>query len=206
MSLTLKSPALCLIGLAAACSGPASPANERPTAAFASSCADLVCSFSDSSSDADGQIAAYRWSFGDHSSDVTTRDALHSYSAPGSYNVDLTVTDDSGATAGITHAVGAGPRIVLDPDTITVTSRRNYYLPIQVDLRISSGGSTPLQWTATAHAPWITLSATSGTTPSTVTVTISSNSGSSLSQSTITVSAQGVFNSPLTVPVTRHLQ
>jgi len=69
-----------------------------PAAAFGSACAALVCRFTDSSTDADGRIATYRWSFGDGSDEATTRDAGHAYTAPGAYTVALRVTDDSGAT------------------------------------------------------------------------------------------------------------
>lgn len=109
MSPRVKPSVLCLAGLAAACgggSGISSP-NAAPAAAFGSACADLACSFSDSSTDADGQIAAYRWSFGDGSPDATTRDAEHTYAASGTYSVSLAVTDDRGATdsvAGVAHA------------------------------------------------------------------------------------------------------
>ena len=63
MSPHLKRAALCLAGLAAACGSDGndltSP-NAPPEAAFGSSCADLACSFSDSSTDADGRITGYR--------------------------------------------------------------------------------------------------------------------------------------------------
>lgn len=64
-----------------------------------------LLSFSGSgSSDADGQIVAYHWSFGDgvqqSGSNVT-----HAYTQSGSYIVSLTVTDNCGATATATHTV-----------------------------------------------------------------------------------------------------
>ena len=50
------------------------------------------------SRDMDGEIASYFWDFGDG---AISREAnpTHSYAAPGNYRVDLTVTDDSGASA-----------------------------------------------------------------------------------------------------------
>lgn len=48
------------------------------------------------SSDPDGSIVAYQWDFGDGSVD-TVQNPSHSYAAPGTYNVTLTVYDDVGA-------------------------------------------------------------------------------------------------------------
>ena len=50
------------------------------------------------SADPDGQVVAYVWHFGDEGQ-ADTRVASHTYAAPGTYTVTLTVTDDRGATA-----------------------------------------------------------------------------------------------------------
>jgi PKD repeat protein len=70
--------------------------NMAPEASFSSSCTDLGCSFTDTSSDADGTIAAWSWDFGDGNSS-STQNPEHSYADAGSYTVMLTVTDDDGA-------------------------------------------------------------------------------------------------------------
>ncbi|GAB3248502.1 PKD domain-containing protein [Kineosporia babensis] len=51
-----------------------------------------------SSFDPDGSIAAYEWNFGDGST-ATGATPEHEYQAPGSYQVNLTVRDNSGLTA-----------------------------------------------------------------------------------------------------------
>ncbi len=53
--------------------------------------------FRDASTDADGEIVSYSWTFGDAVSEET-RVANHTYTEEGEYTVTLTVTDDQGAT------------------------------------------------------------------------------------------------------------
>jgi PKD repeat protein len=89
--------------LLAACSGDDSsgPSNTAPTANFTFACTDLACTFTDHSSDNDGTVASYSWSFGDAGSaqnTATSKDAAHTFSAAGPHSVQLTVTDDGGAT------------------------------------------------------------------------------------------------------------
>jgi len=60
--------------------------------------AGVALSFSSAgSSDADGTIVAYDWSFGDGASS-TAENPSHTYASAGSYSVSLTVTDNGGAT------------------------------------------------------------------------------------------------------------
>jgi PKD repeat protein len=80
--------------------------NQNPTAAFTSSCDSAgSCSFDGGgSNDPDGTIASYAWTFGDGGT-ASTPQPTHSYSASGSYNVQLTVTDNMGGTGSVTHQV-----------------------------------------------------------------------------------------------------
>jgi PKD repeat protein len=82
------------------------PPNQPPTAAFTPSCpGGLTCSFADQSTDPDGSVASWQWSFGDGSS-ATTRNPSHTYTAGGSYTVTLTVKDNVGASsAPVSHTV-----------------------------------------------------------------------------------------------------
>ena len=52
-------------------------------------------------------VVASRWSFGDGSPDTTARYVAHAYTAPGTYPVVLTVTDDRGGWAAVSHSVEA---------------------------------------------------------------------------------------------------
>jgi len=51
------------------------------------------------STDSDGLITEYLWSFGDGSAASTGVQVSHTFTAPGNYSVRLTVTDDDGDTA-----------------------------------------------------------------------------------------------------------
>src|SRR2546427_767277 len=77
---------------------PATPANQPPTATFTSNCSGLSCSFTSTSSDPDGSIAGYSWTFGDGGT-ATAQNPSHTYGTGGSYTVTLTVSDNQGATS-----------------------------------------------------------------------------------------------------------
>jgi PKD repeat protein len=78
--------------------------NVKPTAAFASTCTNLACTFNSSASaDSDGSIASYDWDFGDGGSS-TVANPSHTFTA-GTYDVKLTVTDNRGGTDSITQPV-----------------------------------------------------------------------------------------------------
>ena len=75
--------------------------NQPPVAAFQVSCDGLTCSLDATvSSDTDGSIVTYDWSFGDGAGGIFGNPTVsHTYPATGEYSVELQVTDDDGATA-----------------------------------------------------------------------------------------------------------
>ncbi|HEY5822678.1 MAG TPA: PKD domain-containing protein [Propionibacteriaceae bacterium] len=81
------------------------PPNQQPTAAWTSSCSELVCTFDGSgSSDPDGLVVGYAWDFGDTvTASVAT--PAHTYAVAGTYPVSLTVTDDRGGSSTLTKQV-----------------------------------------------------------------------------------------------------
>jgi PKD repeat protein len=82
--------------------------NSPPAAAFSTNCADLTCTFTDQSHDPDGDgtIVSRSWDYGDSSADQT---GSHTYTAPGNYNITLTVTDVGGLTGTSTQNVTVPP-------------------------------------------------------------------------------------------------
>jgi len=79
------------------------PPNVAPTAAFTPVCVDLTCTFADNSTDVDGTVTAWAWSFGSSSS--TLKSPSVSFPAAGAYTVTLMVTDDDGAQSAVAMPV-----------------------------------------------------------------------------------------------------
>jgi serine protease len=83
------------------------PSNTDPVADFTFQCNGLACSFVEASSDPDAgdAVAGWLWSFGDNSGTTIAPCPDHTYPAPGTYNVMLTVTDQNGGEGSVTKAV-----------------------------------------------------------------------------------------------------
>jgi PKD repeat protein len=77
-------------------------ADVAPVAAFTAACTDLACTF-DGSSSTDAGPLTYAWAFGDAAT-ATGVTASHTYAA-GTYTVQLTVTDGSGAQSSSQQSV-----------------------------------------------------------------------------------------------------
>jgi PKD repeat protein len=93
--------------LGSACGGDGGTGpNTAPVANFtAPSCTTgTACTFTDASTD-NVAVTGWNWDFGDGTTHATTASPSHIYSAPGTYNVKLTVTDGAGLTGEKTNPV-----------------------------------------------------------------------------------------------------
>ena len=102
-----------------------SAANQAPTASFTAAPTNLSVAFDASaSSDPDGTISSYAWTFGDGSTGTGVNPS-HTYASAGSYPVGLTVTDNLGATGSTSQSVAVTSgtaQVVTDTFTRTVAN------------------------------------------------------------------------------------
>lgn len=98
--------------------------NVAPTAAFTADCTGISCTFDGTgSSDSDGSIQSYEWTFsdGDEAGGPTPQ---KDFAATGTYDATLTVTDDGGLTSSVTHQVSVVKPNV--PPTATFSTHCDY--------------------------------------------------------------------------------
>ena len=121
--------------------------NSSPVASFTltagswRSPAVVACDAS-ASSDPDGTIVKYEWSFGDGSTG-SGESTSHTYTANGEYTVSLQVTDDEGKTASVSEAVTVLPPYAYEP-SLPLPTPPVYPEPPQVSsspLRFQGTGS-----------------------------------------------------------------
>lgn len=104
---------------------PAGGGNQSPiarmTATPSSGVAPLAVSFNGStSSDPDGSIASWAWTFGDGGT-ASGATVSHTYTTAGSYTAQLTVTDNQGATGSTSAPISVSADTVAAPSNLTAT-------------------------------------------------------------------------------------
>jgi PKD repeat protein len=113
-------------------------APPAPAANFTFAASGLRVLFTDAST---GTIASWRWQFGDTTADSTETSPSHTYAAPGTYVVTLTVTNLGGQSSKsqfVTVSLGTGPTAAFE---FTVVGNQANF----VDK--STGGPTSWSWT-----------------------------------------------------------
>ena len=135
---------------------PPPPVNQIPVAAFSSTSSNLAATFDGSgSSDPDGSVASYSWNFGDSSAAGSgAKPPAHTYATAGTYQVELTVTDNQGATGTATHPVtvtaAAAPTAPAAPTGVTATAGK---ASATVSWTAPNNGGSPI--TAYTVTPYI---------------------------------------------------
>jgi PKD repeat protein len=131
-------------------------ANTAPTAAFTVACTDLTCSFTDRSSDGDGRIVAWQWTFGAVGS-AAVQSPVYTFPAPGTYTVTLSVTDDDGASAAATQSMQVIVPIHVAFSAVTRKwthkNGRNEYWSVEATVAVHGPDERPIAG-ATVSAAW----------------------------------------------------
>ncbi|MCW7075329.1 MAG: right-handed parallel beta-helix repeat-containing protein, partial [Candidatus Methanospirare jalkutatii] len=105
-----------------------------------------------SSYDPDGNITAYKWDFGDENITSTTEEKItHIYTSSGNYIVNLTVTDDEGATNSTSKEVSVQPADTTPPIITFVppTPANNSILNtnwVFINVTLNENGTAILNW------------------------------------------------------------
>jgi PKD repeat protein len=169
--------------------------NTAPVAEFTFECAQLACTFTDASSDADGSVASRQWDFGDGGT-ATSLDPAHTYEEPGTFEVTLTVTDNADESHTVTHSVTVGSTPNQPPAASFTVSCTNLHCAFTQTASDPDGSIQSYSWdfgdegTATAPNPEHDYAA-AGTFAVTLTVTDERGSSGNVTQE-VTVGTAGV--------------
>ena len=93
-------------GVPSSVTQPVTITNATPSASFTSSVNYTTASFVSTSTDADGTVVSYLWSFGDGTT-ATGATTAHVYAGGGTYNVTLTGTDNDGGSSATVGTITA---------------------------------------------------------------------------------------------------
>jgi serine protease len=164
--------------------------NIPPTADFTFAANLLQVTFTDQSTDPDGVIVSWNWDFGDGGTS-TVQNPIHNYTANGTYNVTLTVTDNEGAVDSVTKPVtvsdGTEPEMFVYSIVQTITKKGKSYTSKAV-VTIRDTNNNPVN-AATVYITWsgVVSGSASGITGSGGTYTFTSGTSKSTGPFTITV-------------------
>lgn len=173
--------------------------NALPTATFTWNATLLVASFNATkSTDSDGTIASYSWTFGDGTTG-TGSTVDHSYSSTGSYTVTLKVTDNLGGIGSYSSVISVAAANV--PPTADFSASTNQ-LSVSLNANLSKdtdGYIVAYSWdlgngATSASSSFVYTYAASGNY--TITLKVTDNNGASASASK-NVTVQGPNASPV---------
>ena len=126
--------------------------NVPPIAAFTETCGSLTCTFNGTgSSDPDGAVTAYSWTFGDGTTGFGAI-VTHAYAGSSTYNVTLTVADNSAGTNTKSKAVTVARTMHVGDLDLVGASQQTAWTAV-VTVAIHDGSHTPLAG-ATVSGSW----------------------------------------------------
>ena len=96
--------------------------NALPVANFTAQCSGLACTFTSTSTDSDGVIASWSWTFGDGTKS-TARNPSRTYAAAGTFTVTLKVTDDKGGAHQRSASVTVGSIVLAVSGRVDATKQ-----------------------------------------------------------------------------------
>ena len=172
--------------------------NQAPTAAFGFTCTGLTCTFVDQSTDPGGSIASRLWDFGGGVTSALSNPP-HTFAAPGTYRVTLTVTDNLGAQATTFRDVTVTQPVVQQMRVqLTATSARkgsNWAATVIVSVRRPDGTAVS---GALVSATWTVGAADTCTTTSAGTCSVTSDPLRRSSVPSVTMTVENVTHATLT--------
>ena len=126
-------------------------------------------------------------------------------SVPGTYSDDVTITSASASnspvTVPVTFDVQEKPAtIVLSRSSLAFFSEPDG-TPANQTITVTNGGTTPLSFTVSDDAAWLTVTPTSGTDGTELTISCSAQANEGTYNATITVTDPAATNSPQTIAV-----
>jgi PKD repeat protein len=132
---------------------PEPPANVAPVAAFSSTTDKLSVNVTGAAStDSDGSIRSYAWTFGDGGT-ATGVTAAHTYATDGDYTVTLTVTDDDGATGSVSRTVSVAGDVTPPPADGTTVAKDSFERTASNGLGTAeTGGAWTVAGTSSAYS------------------------------------------------------
>jgi subtilase family protein/BACON domain-containing protein len=118
-------------------------------------------------------------------------------------NADTTDQDFALVIYNGASATPTQPTIGVSPASLSFTATAGGSNPANQTINIANTGAGTLSFTASDNAPWLTVSPSSGTAPSTLTASVDiTGLAAGAFNGTITISATGATNTPVSIPVT----
>jgi hypothetical protein len=123
----------------------------------------------------------------------------------GAHYATLTLVDDDNHDSTVTVPVRVditAPVLTVTPSVLSVATFKGVRDTIESSISIENTGTGTIAWTAVSTAPWLTVSPSSGTAPSSLVATLNAATlDTGTYDASLIVQGAGAVNSPDTVPV-----